>query len=186
MREAALAKLWDAESSCFAGNLIPGPEGLKPDHTAESSIAGLWYFGMLPADDPRMAASMGRLRERLWVKTEIGGLARYENDRYQQVSEDLSKVPGNPWFICTLWLAQWHIAVAKTLEDLQPASELLGWVAKRALPSGVLAEQLHPYTGEPLSVCPLTWSHAAVVATVQDLLTKREQLAPRQRGRAEG
>ena len=26
-------------------------------------------------------------------------------------------------------------------------------------------EQLHPHTGEPLSVSPLTWSHAAFITT---------------------
>ena len=31
---------------------------------------------------------------------------------------------------------------------------------------GILAEQLHCYTGEPLSVAPLTWSHATFVETV--------------------
>jgi hypothetical protein len=31
----------------------------------------------------------------------------------------------------------------------------------------VLSEQVHPYTGEPLSVSPLTWSHAAFVSAVQ-------------------
>ena len=31
----------------------------------------------------------------------------------------------------------------------------------------MLAEQVHPYTGEPLSVSPLTWSHAAFVSAVQ-------------------
>src|SRR5881394_1594445 len=43
----------------------------------------------------------------------------------------------------------------------------LEWCATRALPSGVLSEQVHPYTGEPLSVSPLTWSHAAFVSAVQ-------------------
>jgi len=39
--------------------------------------------------------------------------------------------------------------------------------ASRALPSGIMSEQVHPYTGEPLSVSPLTWSHAAFVSAVQ-------------------
>jgi glucoamylase len=46
----------------------------------------------------------------------------------------------------------------------------LEWVAWRALPSGVLAEQVNPYTNDPLSVSPLTWSHAAYIATVQSYL----------------
>lgn len=173
MKDAAVEHLWDPDQSCFAGKLAVGPEGLVRDNTVESSVVGLWYFGMLAADDPRVVATMERLLERLWVKTDIGGIARYENDHYHQSSDDPANVPGNPWFICTLWLAQWHIATAKAPADLEPATKLLQWVAEHALPSGVLAEQLHPYSGEPLSVSPLTWSHAAVVSTMRDYLTRR-------------
>jgi glucoamylase len=35
-----------------------------------------------------------------------------------------------------------------------------------------MAEQLHPYTGEPLSVSPLTWSHAEYVRTVQEYIDR--------------
>jgi GH15 family glucan-1,4-alpha-glucosidase len=118
---------------------------------------------MYPPDDPRIVRTMEAVRERLWVKTEVGGMARYENDSYHQVSKDIERVPGNPWFVCTLWLAQWQIALAKSAGDLGPALDILKWVASRALPSGVLAEQVHPYTNAPLSVSPLTWSHAAFV-----------------------
>ena len=54
--------------------------------------------------------------------------------------------------------------------DVAPAIELMQWVTDHALPSGVLAEQVHPLTGEPLSVSPLTWSHATFVATVHRVL----------------
>jgi glucoamylase len=50
--------------------------------------------------------------------------------------------------------------------------KLLEWAARRALPSGTMAEQLHPYTGEPLSVSPLTWSHAEYVRTVQEYIDR--------------
>jgi glucoamylase len=39
-----------------------------------------------------------------------------------------------------------------------------------------LAEQVNPYTNEPLSVAPLTWSHATVVLAVNEYLAKREAL----------
>jgi glucoamylase len=39
-----------------------------------------------------------------------------------------------------------------------------------------MAEQVHPYTNAPLSVSPLTWSHATLVATVQEYLAKRPGL----------
>src|SRR5207237_2700883 len=41
---------------------------------------------------------------------------------------------------------------------------------------GVLAEQVNPYTTEPISVSPLTWSHATVVSTAIKYLEKLEQL----------
>ena len=102
----------------------------------------------------------------------MGGMARYEHDDYQRATSD-PKIAGNPWFICTLWLAQWQIRKATSQDDLAEAEKLLEWVASRALPSGVLAEQVHPLDGTPLSVSPLTWSHATFVQVVLDYLGKR-------------
>ncbi len=103
------------------------------------------------------------------MRTDVGGLARYQNDAYWQVEKtDLAKVPGNPWFITTLWLARHRLRMARTVQDLARGRELIEWAAERALPSGVMAEQLHPYTGEPLSVSPLTWSHAAYVQVFRE------------------
>ena len=133
---------------------------------------------MFAPDDPRIVATMEAVRERLWVKTDVGGVARYENDYYHQVSQDIENVPGNPWFICTLWLAQWHIATAQTEDDLKPALEILNWAADHALPSGVMAEQVHPYTNAPLSVSPLTWSHATLAMTVREYVARRAALNP--------
>ena len=45
----------------------------------------------------------------------------------------------------------------------------------RALPSGTMAEQLHPYSGEPLSVSPLTWSHAEYVRTVREYIDRHSR-----------
>jgi len=106
------------------------------------------------------------IRDKLWCKTDIGGLARYERDPYYQIAQDTDKAPGNPWFLSTMWIAQWQIACAQTTDALNEPMEILRWVADHAYPSGVLAEQLNPYTGAPLSVSPLTWSHATFVTTV--------------------
>jgi GH15 family glucan-1,4-alpha-glucosidase len=119
---------------------------------------------------------MQAVRDQLWCKTDIGGVARYTNDYYHQVETDLAKVPGNPWFICTMWLGQHAVARAKRAADLEPARQILSWVAARQMPSGVLAEQVHPRTGAPLSVAPLTWSHATVVTLVQEYLDRCEAL----------
>ena len=116
---------------------------------------------------------MKAVEEKLWIPTEIGGVARFENDGYMRVSE---KVTGNAWFICTLWLADYRIAIAKKKDDLKGVIEILEWVAKRALPSGVLAEQIDPLTGEHCSVSPLTWSHSTFVATVMKYREKFNEL----------
>ena len=120
---------------------------------------------LLPADRREVVATMHAVEQRLWVQTPIGGLARYENDYYYRRSDDFEHVAGNPWPICTLWLALWKIATASTPADLERARGLIELVAERALPSGVLAEQFDPYNGAPLSVSPLTWSHATFVET---------------------
>ena len=118
-----------------------------------------------------------QLREGLSVKTDVGGIARYEDDYYFQVSKDTERVPGNPWFICTLWEALHNIALCDTDAQLQrDILPTLEWAASRALTSGVLAEQLDPLTGDPLSVSPLTWSHATFVECVMAYLARKAEL----------
>ena len=122
---------------------------------------------MFAADSDEIRRTMEAVQTRLTVKTAVGGVARYENDYYHQVSQDIANVPGNPWFICSCWLAEYMVARAQTVDALHDAIPLLEWVRIRALPSGVLAEQINPYTDEPISVSPLTWSHAEYVAAVR-------------------
>jgi GH15 family glucan-1,4-alpha-glucosidase len=44
-------------------------------------------------------------------------------------------------------------------------------------PAGILAEQMDPFTGAPLSVAPLTWSHAVFAETVLAYGAKLEELS---------
>lgn len=174
MRAALRRHLWNDEEQRFARLAQPLPDGsYRLDMTADSANYALFAFGALDPNDPRMAGEMKALRERLWIKTPIGGCARYEHDYYHQVERDrISEVPGNPWVICTLWQAQYHIARARTFEELREAVPLLEWCVQRASASGVLAEQFHPYTGESISVSPLTWSHATFSMVVMEYLNK--------------
>lgn len=155
----------------------PSTEDLfEVDEVVDSSLWAIYKFHLFEADDPRVDATMRAVEQRLWVRTPVGGAARYENDHYHRVCNDPA-VPGNPWFICTLWLADYHIARATSVAELKAALPIFEWVASHALESGVLAEQVHPYTNEPMSVSPLTWSHATVVSTVIKYLEKLEQLS---------
>jgi GH15 family glucan-1,4-alpha-glucosidase len=146
------------------------------DRTVDAALAGLWLFDMYAPDDSRIASTMDAVRQQLWVNTSVGGVARYENDYYHQVSQDLANCPGNPWFVCTLWLAEWQAATSRTTQDLKAVEELLSWACEHALPSGVLAEQVDPDTGAPLSVSPLTWSHAEYITAVHAYVGARHRL----------
>lgn len=172
--------LWDAEAGRFARRITVHTDGaIERDMTLDSALYALFAFGAFEADDPRMEQTMRQTLSRLWVQTDIGGMARYENDYYFRRSEDIARIPGNPWIICTLWAAQFYIAHAKTKRDLETPLSLLHWAAARAAESGILPEQVHPLTGEHLSVAPLTWSHAEFVSTTLQYLDRLDSfLAP--------
>ena len=177
-REAVLTQFWDEAHGRFARTLyrdeVTG--ALHKDMTVDSCLFGAFAYGALPADHPKVAATMGAIGRTLWVKTGIGGLARYENDYYFRVEDsevcNRADVPGNPWVICTLWLADWMIATAKSAEDLEPALDLIEWAVTCASTTGILPEQIHPISYKPLSVAPLTWSHAQYVTTVMAYLDR--------------
>lgn len=176
IKKGILEHLYDDSLNRFLRGIYIQKEGYKKDPTLESSIFAIFAFGVLPASDPRVEATMKQTELGLWVKTQVGGAARYTNDYYFQKSHDLERVPGNPWIICTLWLALWHIERAITLDELKKPLEIIKWVQQKAMSSGILSEQLHPYSGEPVSVAPLTWSHATFVHVVVAYTEKYQEL----------
>jgi oligosaccharide amylase len=173
MKQALLFHLFDDETKRFVKK-IRRKDGktIEKDTTPDASISVLWMLEVLPATDPRMVSTMQQLDEHLKVRTSVGGYARYPNDYYHCQVPLSAEIPGNPWIITTLWMAQWHIERALELEDLKPARQILDWVANQATPSGILPEQMHPLTGQHLSVSPLTWSHSTYVDTVLKFLEK--------------
>ena len=188
MKSAAAKYLFSEKLGRFVRRLAPvqkpaseiGGDGasgeFEIDEAVDASLFGIYKFGLFEASDPRVEATMRAVEEQLWVKTSVGGLARYENDSYHRISKDVESVPGNPWFVCTLWLADYLVTRATTPAELKEALPIFEWTAGHALESGVLAEQVNPYTNEALSVSPLTWSHATVVSTIIKYLEKLEEL----------
>jgi GH15 family glucan-1,4-alpha-glucosidase len=174
VRDAASTHLWRSDLGRFCRMVsLDGKDTPRVDATCDASMWGLYAFGLYTAVDPRIEATFAAMRQRLWLQTPVGGMARYEGDGYYGTTPGL---PGNPWFIATLWLADYLVARATREEELAEATGLLEWVAAHALPSGVLAEQVHPLTGAPLSVSPLAWSHATFVTTVQRLVRRLGRL----------
>ena len=171
MKKAMLTMLYDTKVKRFKKAIYsPGID----DMTVDSSLSLTFITGAFSASSDEVRNTMNSVIDKLWTNTNTGGIARYENDNYYRVSKDL---PGNPWFICTLWLARWYIAAASSSEDLSKGLNLLNWTAKHASPSGMLAEQINPQTGALLSVSPLAWSHAEFVSAVCEYVEKQKELS---------
>jgi glucoamylase len=164
--------LYDPQLGRFVRSLhFHDDQNYEADGTIDSSLFGTFYFGAFGPSDPMVVATMRAIEEKLSVP---GGIARYENDGYMRTSTDYT---GNAWFICTLWLAEYHIASAQNKGDLEKVLATLTKITGQASKSGVLSEQIDPRNGEHVSVAPLTWSHSTYVATVHSYLRKVDQLA---------
>ena len=174
IRDAASKYLWRSDLNRFCRMVSRNEQGeLVYDDTLDASLWGLFAFGLYAADDPRVTATMEAMHKTLWINNEVGGMARYEEDGYHRGN---TRYPGNPWFICTLWYADYLTGVARHEEELRKSVAILEWVADHALPSGVLAEQVDPETGKPLSVSPLAWSHATFVTSARKIMRCRARL----------
>lgn len=174
LKEAILQYLWSQELGCFV-KLVNFNEGkMFVDKTVDmSSIHGILEFGVLDIHDEKVARSIETVEQKIVCKTDIGGVCRYEGDYYFRVSYD---TPGNPWFITSLWLGKYYLKKAKSESELTEVYKWLDWTIKNALPSGVLSEQLNPFTGEQLSATPLTWSQAEYVKIILELIQKLKEL----------
>jgi GH15 family glucan-1,4-alpha-glucosidase len=163
IKAAILEYLYDDELKMFVKQRnIKNGEVIYDKTIDMSSIYAVFNYGILPLDDKRVVASIKTIEEKLRINTGIDGVPRYVGDQYYtQVKE----VP-SPWYITTLWLAQYYAHKATSGEDLEIVRYWLNWVVVHSPLSGVLSEQLHPFTGEQLSATPLTWSHAEYVRTM--------------------
>lgn len=173
IREGIIRDLYDDRRGVFYAQFHRAGDKIVRDETVDvSSLAGVVNFGVLPPEDARLEQVAAATRQRLSVPG-LGGLARYEGDNFYRRSP---AGPGNPWFVGTLWLAQYQIRLAKNENDLAPVKETLAWVVRYASVAGILSEQLDPISGEAISVAPLVWSHAEFVNTVIQYLDKLEEL----------
>jgi oligosaccharide amylase len=163
LKKAAIKYLYSEKQQSFIRHVVIEESNVIPDETIDaSSLFGLWYYNMLPQDDPMFVSTLEQVTRRLTNPSEVGGVIRYENDAYFR-STNLS----NPWIITTLWEAERRLALPKvTQDDLDFVKKTLAWVIKQMYPSGVLPEQMNPNTGEALSATPLVWSHAVYVDTI--------------------
>lgn len=155
-------RLWSEKEQCFLRGIFPQQNGdILEDNIIDVSLLGLTFpFNFLPADDPRMVATAQAIEQSL-TSPKVGGIKRYEDDEY---------IGGNPWILCTLWLALYYAEL-----DNQPKVEkLLQWALEHQTHSGLLPEQIDKDTEKTAWVVPLTWSHAMLVSTVLELASKKK------------
>jgi len=154
MASAAVQHLWNPAKHTFYKAIDP------VDASVDASTLLALRCGLLSPDDPRYAQVVAAVEARL-SSNPHGGIARYEGDVYYGGE--------NPWIICTLWLAQCHLA----LGNRERCRQLIEWCAATAGPTHLLAEQIDAETGEHTSVTPLVWSHSTFIEAVNDYTRHR-------------
>jgi glucoamylase len=144
------------------GFLLQEDETLIFDDTLDiSSIYGSMIFD-LPIEFSEIEKSMSAAENILLDQSASGGSPRYEKDNY--FASNPQKM-GNPWFVTTLWLAQYYIRIG----NIDKAEHYIDWTLRHSYKSGLLSEQINPNTGETVGVSPLVWSHAEVINTILDI-----------------
>ncbi len=167
VKEGILTHLYDEESGTF----VKMHNAESVDKTVDvSSVYGVFAFGVLPPADPKLARAFEETVKRLAHESPCMGIARYEHDGYYT-----GPLGSNPWFITTLWYAEYLIEKATSEPELEAVRTIFSWVAASALPSGILSEQMTP-DGHHVSVAPLMWSHAGYVIAIMKYLSKLESL----------
>lgn len=160
--KANLYKLYHEDGYYVKGFLLQEDGSLQYDNTLDiSNLYGPYMYAGLPLNDETIVSTARHIEERLLNQSPSGGVIRYEHDNYFLTKQQFK---GNPWIVCTLWLAQYYAST----EQHDRANGLLEWSLQRQMPSGVLGEQYDPETGASLGVTPLVWSHAEMINTILD------------------
>jgi GH15 family glucan-1,4-alpha-glucosidase len=142
IRDAILTKGWSDRANAFT-------QSFGSDELDASSLM-LPLVGLLPADDPRVLATINATEERL---TDERGLV------YRYRSADSLEGEEGTFLLCTFWLAQ---ALARAGQPARARA-----VFERAVAFvndvGLLAEEVDPASGELLGNFPQAFSHIGLV-----------------------
>lgn len=168
---AAHEKLYNKERKFFYRGLRVEKGGsIYHDETIDvSSFYGAFMFGLFPLYGDEVKQSFESLGQRFNISDNpnvVTPMPRYEGDDYLAVAHG----EGNPWFVTTTWLAQYYLET----KQYDRARAIVRWVRDSMMPSGVLAEQINPRTGQFVSVAPLTWSQAEYMNVVLDMVAMPE------------
>jgi GH15 family glucan-1,4-alpha-glucosidase len=127
------------------------------DESADSSLYLLYDLDL--HKEFNLEPTLNFLDSKLFLQTQLGGIARKENDHYLKIN---NKIPGNPWFISSMW----RLRVALKNNDQDFAKRILLWSISHFDKTGLIAEQMDPDSGFALGMKPLSWSHAEYLMSV--------------------
>jgi glucoamylase len=175
LKEAIIKHLFDEKRGVFLKSIFSNEsiENLTDKRIDMSAVYGVYKFGVMDKNDERLMKAFEETRRALRIETSVGGYARFEGDVYHFEGGNL---PGNPWFITQLWNTEFDIEFIENEEQIADIVSKLNWSVKNALSSGMMSEQINPYTGEHMSAGPLIWSHAEYVVCVLKYLEKLEEV----------
>ena len=142
IREAILTRGWSDRADAFT-------QSFGSDELDASSLM-LPLVGFLPADDPRVLATINATEERL---TDDRGLV------YRYRSDDSLEGEEGTFLLCTFWLAQ---ALARAGQPAR-ARTVFERAAAFVNDVGLLAEEVDPVSGELLGNFPQAFSHIGLV-----------------------
>ena len=158
IRAAILEQGWSEEAGAFTQTF--GGE------TLDASTLLLPIVGFLPADDPRVRATVEAIAERL--SDPLGLVYRYRAADRLQGEE-------GPFLLCTFWLAH-ALALGGEVER---AREVFGRAAGFVNDLGLLAEEVDGATGELLGNFPQAFSHVGLVNAAWAIAQAEARRGPR-------
>ncbi len=156
------SRFYDDERKLLIKGFLLGNSEIKTDKTLDiSSFYGAFMFNYF-SKETDINDTKEAIEELLLDISPSGGTARYENDNYF-ASDPAYK--GNPWFVTTLWMAQYYALTGQK----DKAETYIEWALNNSLSSGLLSEQISPEDSKIVGVTPLVWSHAELINTILDL-----------------
>lgn len=128
--------------------------GSRDEYVQDISVVGAAVpYGLIsPEWAPLRKAADGMAHA--FTSWPMGGIGRYPGDRFEG---------GNPWPLCSLWLAVYYVAAGEGARAM-PHME---WALEQVTSLGHFPEQLHHESGQLISALPLGWAHAWYLWLVQ-------------------
>jgi len=135
--------------------------GALDTEVADASCLILAEIGLVPANDPRFLNTIEIVQKRLLKQ---GFIMRYDE------ADDFG-VPETAFLVCTFWYIDALAAVGRRAE----AQELFTNLLSRRNHVGLLAEDIHPVTGELWGNFPQTYSQVGLIKSAMRLSRNWEE-----------